>query len=193
MQGLYSANKWGIGMIEHKGNSEVFFSTDESIALGRAHIEKLKEQALKNERRRCRLCIHHSEQDQIHEMVIVHMRDTYVRPHRHLTRSESFYMLEGRCSLVFFDIKSGGVDRIVHLEPPGSEHPFYFKTLDRSFHTTLIHTDIAVFQEITEGPFLREDTVFPPWAPDGTDEFEVSKYLAGLHGIVQEISPYSGS
>jgi len=176
-------------MIELRGNPEVFFSDSPSIALGLDQVEQLKEQALKNPRRRCRLCIHQDETDPIHQMVIVHMNDTYVRPHKHRTRTESFHMIEGKCSLVLFD-EEGGIRDIVHLGLPGSGQSYFFKTTERLFHTTLIHTDIAVFLETTEGPFLRDDTLFPPWAPNGEDDTEVSKYLEDLHAIVSQRDPY---
>ena len=117
------------------------------------------------------------------------MHDTFVRPHRHLTHTESFHMVEGKCSLVLFE-EGGEVRDIVHLGDPTSGLPFFFKTTERLYHTTLIHTDIALFLETTEGPFLRDDTVFPSWGPDGTDEVEEKNYLDEIHAIVQERDAY---
>ena len=33
-------------------------------------------------------------------------------------------------------------------------------------HMLLIRSEFLVFHEATEGPFLREKTVFPEWAPE---------------------------
>ena len=79
---------------------------------------------------------------------------------------------------------------IEHLGPLASGLPFYYKLSDHAYHTTLIHTDVVVFQETTQGPFRRDDINFPPWAPDGEDAEEVSQYLSELHAIVRRGGPY---
>ena len=42
---------------------------------------------------------------------------------------------------------------------------FYQRLSDPLYHTLIIRTDFLVFHEITEGPFVRGDAVFPKWAP----------------------------
>ena len=38
------------------------------------------------------------------------------------------------------------------------------------FHMLIIESEFLVFKETTKGPFIREDTIFPDWAPDGSEE-----------------------
>ena len=59
--------------------------------------------ALGNTRERVRLCTHQSVEDAVHEMLIVHIKGTYIRPHKHPNKSESFHIIEGNLDVVVFD------------------------------------------------------------------------------------------
>jgi cupin fold WbuC family metalloprotein len=170
-------------------NPEVIYNEKTSVAIDAEFIGELKRKALANKRRRCRFCIHTDETDLIHEMLIVHTYDAYVRPHKHLRRSESFQVLEGVCSVVLFD-ESGAVREIMNLGAIGSGLPFYYKFTDQLFHTTLIQTDILVFLETTQGPFRRDDTVFPEWAPEGDNMSDAGDYMEELHAIAEREAPF---
>ena len=55
---------------------------------------------------------------------------------------------------------------------------FFQSTRSETFHTLIIHTEWLVFMEITEGPFLKEDTVFPEWTLEKpTDEEKKNFFL----------------
>ena len=49
----------------------------------------------------------------------------------------------------------------------------------------IIASEFLVFKETTRGPFIREDTIFPNWAPDGKDESLVDKYFYSLNKILE--------
>ena len=53
-------------------------------------IAFLKQAATKSPLRRARFCAHLSPDAEQHDMLIVSHRDTYVTPHRHLNKSETF-------------------------------------------------------------------------------------------------------
>ena len=44
----------------------------------------------------------------------------------------------------------------------------------------------SIFKETTKGPFIRNDTVFPDWAPDGKDNNELAVYFAHLDKLLKE-------
>ena len=54
------------------------------------------------------------------------------------------------------------------------------------YHMLIIQSDILVFKETVRGPFIRDDTVFPDWAPDGKDNNELAKYFAHLDKLLKE-------
>jgi cupin fold WbuC family metalloprotein len=101
-------------------------------------------------------------------MFIVHTKETYVRPHKHIGKAESFSVLEGEADLVLFE-DDGTVRQIIRMGSPGSGQKFYHRLAAPVFHTLLIRSDILFFHEITQGPFLRGQTLFADWAPEIVD------------------------
>ena len=151
-----------------KLNDEVLVASSPLVQLGRADIEALKQRALGNPRRRIRICAHPDTADRLHEMLIVHTRGAYVRPHKHLQKSESVHIIEGEVNVVFFD-DAGAVAEVVRMGDYGSGRKFYYRIGGPRYHTLLITSEFLVFHEVTNGPFRREDTVFAPWAPEEAD------------------------
>jgi cupin fold WbuC family metalloprotein len=151
-----------------KLNDEVLVASSPLVQLGRADIEALKRQALTNPRCRIRICAHPDTADRLHEMLIVHTRGAYVRPHKHLQKSESVHIIEGEVNVVFFD-DAGAVAEVVRMGDYGSGRKFYYRIGGPRYHTLLITSEFLVFHEVTNGPFRREDTVFAPWGPEEAD------------------------
>ena len=81
-------------------NPEVYYSDDAIVAVDDATIAELKRLAAQNPRLRSRLCTHPDPSDGLHEMLIVHHREAYVRPHKHLGKPESFHVIEGTAQMM---------------------------------------------------------------------------------------------
>ena len=160
-------------------NDEVFVAEDRIVKINRPELDKCKAQAARNPRRRARLCAHKDTQDRLHEMFLVMARDIYVRPHKHLNKTESFHVIEGAATVIFFD-ESGGVEEIVLIGDLQSGSFFYFRNDEPRYHTQIITSDYLVVHEITNGPFNRADTVFAPWAPPEEDTAAVKVYMEKL-------------
>lgn len=162
-----------------KFNDEVIYVDEDIPMMDRAGLEFLKQEALKNPRRRIRMCIHRDEKERVHEMFIVHMRDAYVRPHKHLSKPESFFVIDGEADVILFN-EEGLVTKKIHMSSPGSAEIFYYRIDEPVFHTLLIHSEMLCFKEVTSGPFRREDTIFAAWAPGETDVVGVCRFVEGL-------------
>jgi cupin fold WbuC family metalloprotein len=160
-------------------SAEVRYATEPIVLLDAADVGSLKRDAAENTRRRIRLCAHHGVDDPVHEMLIVHSLGTYVRPHQHIGKTESFHVVEGDVDVVLFD-DQGGVAVVIRMGAFASGRPFYYRIAVPLFHTLLIRSEILVFHETTSGPFRRADTVFAPWAPEDGDSAAVRQYLADL-------------
>lgn len=161
-----------------KENDEVLYPTD-GVFLDCNDLVELKRLASLNPRQRVRFCAHRSPDDRLHEMFIVHTRDCYVRPHRHLGKAESISILEGEVDLVLFNA-DGTVLRVLAMGSPQSGRTFFHRLSEPVFHTLLIRSEYLVFHEITEGPFVRTQTEFPVWAPqDNTGE--AATFIANLN------------
>lgn len=170
-------------MVDHMNfkriNDEVYYWQGDVNTIDAKDLELLKEIALNNPRQRARLCTHKDENDSVHEMFIIHGKDTYVRPHKHLNKVESFQVLEGEVTIILFD-DQGNVTQTIKMGPAGSGKPFYFKISDATFHSLYIHTPLLTFKEVTNGPFKREDTVFATWSPEEKESEKVAAFRKTL-------------
>lgn len=146
-----------------KESDEVLYPAEEVVLIDGADLSELKRLALINPRKRIRLCTHRSPDAALHEMFIVHTNETYVRPHKHVGKAESFSIIEGRVDVVIFH-DDGSIRQVIEMAAPGAGLPFYYRLADPIFHTLLIRSEVLVFHEVTQGPFLREQSVFAEWA-----------------------------
>lgn len=158
-----------------KLNDEVLVAEEPIVRVSGADIATLKQQALTNPRQRIRICTHPDTSDRLHEMLIVHTRGTYVRPHKHLNKSEAVHIIEGEVDVVFLD-EAGVVIDVVRMGDCRSGREFYYRVGSPLYHTLLITSEFLVFHEITNGPFRREETIFAPWAPEESDPVACSEF-----------------
>ena len=161
-------------------SDEVLYTTESLTKVSRADIKDLKILAAKNPAKKIRLCAHPNVEDHVHEMIIVQARGTYVRPHKHLNKSESFHMIEGQLKLVFFE-ESGKIKDQILLSTAGGKEVFYYRLSEEWFHTVVPVSEIVVFHEITNGPFKREETIFPTWAPGIADKENTKRFINQLY------------
>ena len=160
-------------------SQEVLYVDEPLVTVAAADIESLKARAGDNPRRRIRLCTHLSPDDRVHEMLIVHTSDAYVRPHKHLDKVESFHVIEGHGRIVIFD-EEGRVEQVIPIGSYGSGGFFYYRLARASFHPVLIDSPTLVFHETTNGPFRPLETVWAPWAPSESDHAACAAYVNDL-------------
>jgi cupin fold WbuC family metalloprotein len=152
-------------------------------ALSAATIAALKRAAVDDPLKRARICLHRGGSDLVHQMVIVHHRDTYTHPHRHQGKIESFHVIEGRLALFFFN-DAGAVDRSLVLGPFGSPEPPLYRLSASLWHTVVPLSEYVTFHEITNGPYVRGDSELAPWAPEEGDAAAVRAFKSKLLGML---------
>ena len=172
-------------------NEEVFYCREAIVRVGPDELAFLKDRATANRRQRARLCAHGGVADRLHEMIIVHAKSAYVRPHRHRDKSESFHMIAGVMQVVLME-DDGRVSEAIAMGRPGEGGTFYYRLNESIYHTVLPRTDWVVFHEVTNGPFRPSDTQAAPWAPEIEDEQAASKYLAQLEERIRGSSQAKG-
>lgn len=160
-------------------NEEVLFAEGPLVELTFADVAELKRRAATTPRRRIRICAHPSDAASLHEMLIVHARGGYVRPHKHLDKSESVHVVEGAADLFLFD-DDGGVTERIPLGDYASDRRFYYRLDAPVYHSLVIRSEHFVMHEVTSGPFRREQTVFPPWAPEEGDAAGIAAFATTL-------------
>jgi cupin fold WbuC family metalloprotein len=166
-----------------KLNDEVYVADEPIVRIGPGEIAFVKEQASKNERRRARICAHASNDNPLHEMIIAIARDSYIHPHRHIGKSESFHIVEGEVDVAVFD-ESGTVVDVIELGAVGSGRNVYYRLSTSAFHTLLIRTELLVLHEVTNGPFDRAMTVLAPFAPSENQVDQARDYMKRVSDAV---------
>ena len=158
-----------------KLSEEVYTLSQPSDLIDSQTIEVLKEVAGSTARERVRLCLHQGTEEPVHEMLVVHPRDAYVPPHKHLKKSETILILSGHCDYFIFS-ETGEIDSQITLRPYNEGGNFIFRLGEPLYHSLLIHSEQLVFFEITKGPFQKEDTKIAPWAADSNTSEEIRKF-----------------
>jgi cupin fold WbuC family metalloprotein len=164
---------------------ELLVADDDVVALDAADVESLKRRAASVPLKRSRVCAHGSSEDPLHEMLIVLDRATYVRPHKHKGKSESFHVVEGAADVVLFD-DDGAVEDVIELGDYRSGRSFFYRLNVAAFHTVVVRTDTFTIHETTNGPFRADDAVYAAWAPESTDDAARTAYLADLDVRIRE-------
>jgi cupin fold WbuC family metalloprotein len=149
-------------------SAEVYYGKGTIARADAAVVDFLKREAAAAPRRRCRLCLHASPEAHQQEMLIVMHRDSFVVPHRHVGNDETMLVLEGNALAPIFD-DHGGLAEVIPMGPPDSGRTFLYHMPEGVWHGLEIDTDWLVYVETTIGPFRREATGFPPWAPGEKD------------------------
>ena len=142
----------------------VFYVSADKTLVGSEWIDQLKNVAVTSPLRRARLCLHQSEQDSLHEMIIALARDCLFPPHRHLVKIESYHMIFGRMVLIIFGDDGTPIWAAV-LTSPQQGGPVCYRLGKSLFHAILPLDDVVVFHEVTNGPFNRGEAILAPWAP----------------------------
>ena len=168
-----------------KINNEVFVADEPIVRLGAEQITFLKQQALSSNRKRARICTHRSNDDALHEMLIAIAAESYICPHKHTRKVESFHIIEGLVDVVVFD-DAGAIVDVVELGDFSTGKNFYYRLSDSLFHTLLIHSDFLVVHEVTNGPFVTNETILASFAPPEQDESATRDYIKYLSGEVAE-------
>ncbi|MFC1452617.1 WbuC family cupin fold metalloprotein [Verrucomicrobiota bacterium] len=170
---------WSDGVMEPEA---VVFSGSRLCEVDRAVIDELKARAAARADGHARLCLHGSEADAVHEMIIVHPKRRYVQPHRHDTQAESFLAIEGAMLVVLFDGR-GGVTRQFRMAAEAEAECFLCRLPPGQFHTMIPLSDPVVFLETTSGPFNADThNTFASWAPEPGDRSGVERFVRDLLG-----------
>jgi cupin fold WbuC family metalloprotein len=105
-------------------------------------------------------------------MFIVHGRDAYVRPHRHLHRPEGIFVIEGKVDIILFS-DAGCIKDVIRLD----QAAFYLRLAEPVYHMLIIRSRELVFHEATTGPFEPADSEFAAWSPEDADTIGIALFL----------------
>lgn len=133
-------------------------------------------------RRRVRINLHGDSTDSLHEMIIALRRGSYIRPHRHIGKSESFHIIEGSVDVVIFD-NGGEISEVVRLSDNSGDGACFYRLSAPLYHTLVIRSEVLVMHETTNGPFVAGAAEFAPFSPEEGDA-AVAAYGENLTELV---------
>src|SRR5262245_27404782 len=129
---------------------EVLVALDDVVEIAGADVLALGRRTAESPRRRSRLCAHRDPEERLHEMFICLQQDTYVRPHKHARKVESFHIVQGEVDVLIFN-EEGLIQQVLSLGEFRSQKPFYYRLTVPAFHSVLPRTPLVFFHETTNG------------------------------------------
>lgn len=147
-----------------KESNEVFYFKGDLINLDKKFINEIISKCEKSSFKKSRYCFHKDKKSKVQEMIICHKKDYYVRPHKHLDKNESIFVIKGFAKAIFFD-NYGKIKKIIKLGEIGSKKAFYYKLNKKFFHMLLIESEYFIFHEVSNSPFKKNKTLFAKWSP----------------------------
>ena len=129
----------------------------------RSLLDELTTRATASPRARAHQNIHEAATDPVQRFFVVTNRNSYFRPHRHLTKSELAMVLRGRIHILTFDERGTVTARYSAGDDTAS---MAYETPRATWHTLVADTDGTAFLEVKEGPYdPATASEFATWAP----------------------------
>jgi cupin fold WbuC family metalloprotein len=158
----------------------------DTFLINKEWVERIKKKAQQHPKRRYRTCIHRDDGADVHEMLIAHTDQTYVRPHKHRWHRESLHVVEGAATIILFQ-DNGEIDTVWRIGEVNRGRGFFYSLAPEVFHMMIIESPDLVFKETTHGPFVAEDQIFADWAPSGGDVGRAWKYVDEVSQIIKNL------
>lgn len=105
-----------------------------------------------------RICMHDSPLSKFHNMIVLHQKKKFYKPHKHIKKSEIYTIIFGKLKVILFD--DDGKKKFTILLKKNE----IFHIPNNTFHTTIPVSNFVIFSESKLGPFLKKnDSIFPKW------------------------------
>lgn len=151
------------------------FLTDGPISvINKQHMEMLVEDAQNAPLKRSRICLHKDQDDPVQEMIIAILNDSFIAPHKHLGKSESFHAIQGTGEIYFFD-DAGNIKDMITLGE-NTANGFCYRLSAPVFHTVISAGPVFVVHEILNGPFCVSATQIAPFAPNPENDKSLAEF-----------------
>ncbi len=171
--------------VDPTGRSIAYFCKNSFVSVDKSLIEDLKINFLEEQKKggkNIRLCLHNSAESEFHQMIILEQKGNYYRPHKHSGKGESQLIIEGKMGVFIFN-DTGEVKEASVLEPSKT---FLCRISNNIWHAIMPLTDLIIYHEARPGPFvMKEDSIYPNWAPNGDNLLEINEYTKKLQSYLK--------
>jgi 8-oxo-dGTP diphosphatase len=142
-----------------KKNDRVFYAKDSPAILTSQDTILLKELAVYKNLSVFRVCLHASDDENIHEMLMIHTCPQRVGPLKQNKTSLSYHLFDGAVEICLYD-DVGNCVRRTSLDSDDNSLSRFARlnaTIYRSIQTL---SPYAIFLEVASGPFKDSDTIW---------------------------------
>src|SRR3989338_10732596 len=167
-------------------SKEVYYQENTIVKINDQFVDYLEVLAINPTLQRIRLCTHTNDQEILQEMIIVLKKEGYIRPHKHLKKSESFHIIKCMLDVVIFK-DEGEILEVIHMGDYHSGKSFYYRLSGPYFHTLILRTEYVVLHEATSGPFCKDETVYAMWSPAQEDKKLTNDFMLNLEQQVDSL------
>lgn len=160
----------------------VFRTRNDVAFISHDQIEWLKGQALLTEKKRARICLHKTDDDPIHEMIIAVHNTSFISPHLHPHKEESLHLIQGDCDVLLFSDK-GIIESVTRLNAenfPKSGMNYFYRIAKNIIHGLKLHSEWIVFHEVAAGPLKPDGNVIPDFVPKFDDDMDAVAWVNQL-------------
>ena len=107
-----------------------------------------------------RISLHNSPEEDLHNMVIFAPRIQDIHVHKHLTKSETYHLVEGEMVILLFTEK-GTLQKTIFLS---KNKNLICRVPKNTYHANIVFSDYVIFHESRKGPFTKGgDSIIPEW------------------------------
>ena len=143
--------------IDNTGKSMAYFALKHHVAIDKNIIKELKFLSQKLGNIDIRICLHNERKSNHHNMINLIYKKETLAPHKHLHKSESYHIIEGKLRIIIYDDNGKIIDECL-LD---NKSTFIYQVGKDTFHTTTSDTEHAIFHETRPGPFEKGgDSIF---------------------------------
>jgi cupin fold WbuC family metalloprotein len=142
-----------------KKSDRVYYATQSPAAIGLQDMILLKELAHFRGLLVVRVCLHRSDDEPIHEMLMAHTAPQSVGPLKQNKSSLSYHMLAGAADVSLHD-DEGAILSTIRIDSDDPAAARSVRLLASTFRTFRTVSPYAIFLEVAGGPFVDQDTIW---------------------------------
>lgn len=142
-----------------KKNDRVYYTQRRPALASMQCLLLLKELASYRGLPFCRVCLHQTDDEPIHEMLMIHTRPYKAGPLKQLKTSLSYHMLDGAVEVCLYD-EDGKCFWKTDLDSRDDSKSRFVRLEAHVFRSIESKTPYTIFLEVASGPFRDDDTIW---------------------------------
>ena len=130
-------------LLDNTGKSPAFFSKKKNFLVDKKITKELIKFSKSNNNINCRVCLHKTKKDKIHNMVVLLNKKNIAYPHLHNQSDEIYQIMNGSIKVLTYN-KKFKLKKTYFLKKKN----MIFKVTKKNIHKVEPITKIAIFHEI---------------------------------------------